>query len=180
MHTPPVNRAIDGWESLQRLTPDGAVESEQRIRLEREVVAPTAEGARELGRRYWREVERSTLGLVRGRESVDGISLTVLGYRPVLLAFAPAQTVVSDRDVTCRYAIRGGLLVRGPHGSLALIQQRTPEPALRSVITGFYPRLAATPGRPGWSRPLYAVVQRRLHVWISRRFFRALVRGPSR
>ncbi len=169
----------DGWQSLQRLTPEGAVESEQRIRLDREVVAHTHAGARELGQRYWRQVEQSTFSLVRRNESDDGVSLNILGKRPVLLVFASAQTFVSDGDVTCRYAIRGGLLARWPHGALTLSQQRAPELALHSAITGFYPRLAARPGRPGWSRPLYALVQRRLHVWISRRFFRALVQGAQ-
>ena len=140
------------------------------------------EGARELGCLYWSEVEQSTFGLVRVRfvESSDGerqVELRVLDRGPVLLVFAPADIIVSGDGVTCRFAIRGGLLARGPRGSLTLTQLRLPAPGLRSVVTGFHPRLAARPGRPRWSRPLYALVQHRLHVWISRRFFRALAEG---
>lgn len=173
---------LDGWRSTHRLTPEGAVESEQYAELGSPAVEHSREGARELGCLYWSEVEQSTFGLVRVRfvGSSDGerqVELRVLDRGPVLLVFAPADIIVSGDGVTCRFAIRGGLLARGPRGSLALTQLRLPAPGLRSVVTGFHPRLAARPGRPRWSRPLYALFQHRLHVWISRRFFGALAAG---
>ena len=173
---------LDGWRSTHRLTPEGAVESEQYAELGSPAVEHSREGARELGGLYWSEVEQSTLGLVRVRfvRSSDGerqVELRFLDRGPALLVFAPADVIVSGDAVTCRFAIRGGLLARGPRGSLALTQFRLPAPGLRSVVTGFHPRLAARPGRPRWSRPLYALVQHRLHVWISCRFFQALAEG---
>ena len=172
-------RRLEGWRSVHRLTPDGAVESEQCAELGRPAVAHSPDGARELGRRYWSEVERSTLGIVRLRvvephDCKQRVDLRILGRGPALLVFAPADIAVSDDEIICRYEIRGGLLARRPRGSLTLTQRRAPHAGLRSVITGFYPRLAARPGRPGWSGALYALVQHRLHVWISRRFFRTL------
>jgi hypothetical protein len=173
---------LRGWRSVQQLTPDGAVESEETVPLERPVVAYSLAGACELGHRYFAEVERSTLRLVRPHAALQGphkgaTTLLVLGHRPALLEFAPAEVLVSSEEVVCRLAITGGLLARSPSGVLTLAQRRMPALGLRSAITGFYPRLAATPGRPRWSRPLYPLVQRRVHVWISRRFFRALVEG---
>lgn len=181
----PKPRTLRGWRSVRRLTSDGAVESEEQAQLEAPVVAHSDGGGRELGRRYWAEVERSTRGLVRLRRTGAGgpdedIDLRVLGRWPALLVLAPAEIAVSDDEVTCRHAILGGILARSPRGSLTLTQRRAPDPSLRSVIAGFYPRLAARPGKPGWSRPLYGLVQHRLHVWISRRFFRALLEETAR
>jgi hypothetical protein len=182
VHRTRARSGLQGWRSVQRLTPEGAVESEQCVELGRLAVAHSAAGARDLGRRYWYEVERSTFGIVRARpvDEHERVALRVLGRRPALLEFAAAEIVVSDDEVTCHYPIRGGLLARGPRGALALTQRREPRLGLRSTITGFYPRLAARPGRPGWSRPLYALVQHRFHVWISRRFFQALAEGRRR
>ena len=58
---------LRGWESTQRQTALGAVESEQRVRLLRPVVDGSVDGAQRLGSAYWREVERFTFGLVRSR-----------------------------------------------------------------------------------------------------------------
>jgi hypothetical protein len=51
---------VDGWESWQGQTDDGAIESEQRVMLSEPVVEFSAAGAERLGRAYWREVERAT------------------------------------------------------------------------------------------------------------------------
>src|SRR5215208_3931138 len=53
---------LRGWESTQRQTALGAVESEQRVRLVRPVVDGSVDGAQRLGSAYWREVERFTFG----------------------------------------------------------------------------------------------------------------------
>src|SRR5215208_3485223 len=52
---------MNGWETWQRQTVDGAVESEQRVAVREPVVDFSAAGAERLGRAYWREVERFTL-----------------------------------------------------------------------------------------------------------------------
>jgi hypothetical protein len=83
---------LRGWESIQRQTAHGAVESEQRVRLVRPVVDGSVHGAQRLGSAYWREVERFTFGLVRSRQGVDGVELQLLGRRPLLLAFAQPVT----------------------------------------------------------------------------------------
>jgi hypothetical protein len=62
---------LRGWESTQRQTALGAVESEQRVRLLRPVVDGSVDGAQRLGSAYWREVERFTFGLVRVRQGGD-------------------------------------------------------------------------------------------------------------
>ena len=64
---------LRGWESTQRQTALGAVESEQRVRLVRPVVDGSVDGAQRLGSAYWREVERFTFGLVRVRQGLHGV-----------------------------------------------------------------------------------------------------------
>src|SRR6478609_6411095 len=67
-------RLPEGWQSTLTRR-DGEVDSEQWALSPQPVVAPTLEGARRLGHEYWRAVTRSTLGLVRVRESRDGVEL---------------------------------------------------------------------------------------------------------
>ncbi len=55
------------WSSTQTRSPAGAFESVQRIAFPAPVVERSAAGARRLGEVYWREVERSTLGVIRTR-----------------------------------------------------------------------------------------------------------------
>ena len=51
---------------------------------------------------------------------------------------------------------------------------------LESAIAAFHPRLAARPGAPAWTGELYKRVQARLHVAISRSYFRELTGGAAR
>ena len=53
-------------------------------------------------------------------------------------------------------------------------------PELRAALTGFVPRLGLRPGYPRWTATLYDQLQRRIHVAISRRFFRSLIEGAYR
>ena len=76
-----------GWQTSQRQTADGAVESEQRVVLEAPAVAFDEMGASALGERYWQEVQRATYGLVRVRRA-GGVELRLFGRGPVLLSFA--------------------------------------------------------------------------------------------
>jgi hypothetical protein len=155
---------------------DGAVESSQQVWVEEPVVAMTADGARQLGASYWREVRRSTRGLVHVRESAADVQIRVIG-RPTLLRFSPAEVTVTAEEVSCTYAITGGLLTRGPDGSITFTQRILEDRVeLWSGITGFHPTLAARPGAPRWTGELYKQIQARLHVAISGDYFRRLIR----
>ena len=154
------------------MAPDGTIELTQRALLPQPVVEPSEDGALRLGALYWPEVRAVTRGLVRVRELSVGVQLRLLGI--VLLAFAPAATEVTDDEVACTFAIRGGLLARLPGGALTLAQE-TGVPAIRSTITGYAPRFAARAGGPGWTGALYTHVQQRVHAAASRRYFRRLI-----
>jgi hypothetical protein len=79
--------------------------------------------------------------------------------------------------VKCTYPISGGVLTRSASGTISFSQEAGPPPALASAISGFFPRLAAAPGRPSWTGAFYEHVQRRLHLAVSKRYFDALVEG---
>jgi hypothetical protein len=167
---------LRGWESTQRQTALGAVESEQRVRLVRPVVNDSVDGAQRLGSAYWQQVERFTFGLVRARQGVDGVGLRLLGRRPLLLAFAQPVTDLAQGSVRCCFPITGGLLAYQPGGEIVFAQDRVGDRlCLRSSITGFFPALAARPGEPDWTGALYSQVQRRIHLAISRRYFSRLI-----
>ena len=159
-------RRLQGWNSVYTRGPDGAIESDERIALTGPVVAWTKAGARELGQRYWAEVRRATFGLVRLRERRDGSELRLLPLDACLLRFGRAELVAGEHGVACRFPIRGGLLAKGAAGALVLSQSADETPQLRAAVTGFVPRLGLRP---------YDHIQRRVHVAISRRFFRRLL-----
>jgi hypothetical protein len=167
---------LGGWESTQRQTAHGAVESEQRVRLLRPVVDGSVDGAQRLGWAYWREVERFTFGLVRVRQGVDKVELRLLGRWPLLLAFGQPVTDIAEGSLRCCYPITGGLLAHQPGGEIVFAQDQVGDRLwLRSTITGFFPALAARPGEPDWTGALYSQVQRRIHLAISRRYFTRLI-----
>ena len=166
---------MDGWESWQRQTDDGAIESEQRIALAAPVVEFTPAGAEQLGRVYWREVERVTGRLVRARHRMGALELRLLGRGPTLLRFGGPTVEVTSTLATCSYSIEGGLLARFPAGEISFAQVGGSEPAVRSTIRGFFPRLAARAGEPDWTGALYNQVQSRIHVAVSRRYFARLI-----
>jgi hypothetical protein len=164
------------WESTQRQTAQGAIESDQRVRLHLPVVDGSVDGALRLGRAYWREVQRFTFGLIRARQGDDGVELRLVGRRPLLLAFGPPVVDVAEGSLRCRYPITGGVLAREPAGQIVFAQERVGDRLrLRSTITGHFPTLAARPGEPDWTGALYSQVQRRLHLAISRRYFMRLI-----
>jgi hypothetical protein len=168
--------SIFGWATEQRQESDGSVESEQRVSLTAPVCAFDREGAAALGDNYWLEVERATRGLVRTRRS-NGVELRVLGRRPVLLAFDPPQIEARPGRIRSEFAIRGGLLTQRPAGAISFEQIDHGNILLRSTITGFFPSLAARAGKRSWTGALYSKLQSRIHVAISRRYFRHLVEG---
>jgi hypothetical protein len=155
---------LEGWSSVQERGEDGAIESDERVRLSRAVVPATEAGARLLGERYWLTVRRASLGLVRLRRTRGGSVLRLAGAP--LFRFAPAELASGADGVRCSFPIRGGLLARRPGGRLVLSQSAEGE--LRAALTGFVPRLGARP---------YDRIQRRLHGAISRRFFGSLIGG---
>ena len=168
---------MDGWETWQRQTGDGAVESEQRVPLRAPVVEFSSDGADRLGRAYWREVERVTRRLVRPRESNGSLELRLFGQGPVLLRFGRPVLKASKLLAECSYPIEGGLLAQRSAGEIVFAQYGGSEPTIRSTIRGFFPRLAARQGQPDWTGALYSHVQSRIHVAISRRYFARLIRG---
>lgn len=170
---------LTDWKTSQRQLPDGAVESEQRVTLSAPAVAFDDDGATALGERYWREVERATHGLVRARRTAEGVRLRLLGRGPVLLSFAPPRLEVEAHKVRCSFPISGGGLARRASGELTFAQLDGERVELRSAIRGFYPALAAHEGRRDWTGALYNSVQSRIHVAISRRYFKSLAAGAT-
>jgi hypothetical protein len=166
---------LDGWRSEQRVSRHGDVESTQRVLAGSLVVPGTTAGAARLGDLYWAEVVRFTRGLVRVRAAGASIELRVLGRGPALLRFGPPVIEVSDALTRCAYPIRGGGLARRAGGEIAFAQAAGVEVELSSVIRGFFPTLAARPGGPRWAGLLYSHGQRRIHLAISRRYFRRLI-----
>jgi hypothetical protein len=160
-----MRRELEGWRSLQSRGVDGSIDSDERVRAARPVVERSDRGARRLGDRYWLEVTRASRGVVRNRGTAEGVELRLLGG-PCLLRFGRAETAHDADLVFCRYAIRGGALARRPGGVLSLSQAGGDEPELRAAICGFAPRLRGA---------LYEQVQRRVHLAISRRYFRQLI-----
>jgi len=171
---------VDGWETRQRQTNDGAVESEQRADLRAPVVEFSEAGAEQLGYAYWREVERTTRRLVRARERRGSVELRLLGRGPALLRFGAPTIEATSTLACCRYPIRGGLLAQRSEGEILFEQADGPSPVLRSAIRGFFPRLAARQGRPDWTGALYNRVQSRIHVAVSRRYFARLIAEAGR
>ena len=153
---------LEGWRSFAQRDEDGAIESDERVLVSRPVVPATEAGARLLGEHYWYTVRRASFGLVRLRGTREGTVLRLA--RAPLLRFAPAELSAGDDGVRCSVPVSGGLLARRPGGTLVLSQ--SPDGELRAALRGFVPRLASRP---------YEWIQRRIHVAISRRFFRRLI-----
>lgn len=166
---------MDGWETWQGQTSEGAVESEQRVILRAPVVEFSEAGAEHLGRSYWPEVERVTGRLVRAREREGSLELQVLGHGPSLLRFGRPSFEATATLACCRYPIEGGLLVRRPSGEIVFAQDGGSPPVVRSAIRGFFPSLAARKGKPDWTGALYNRFQSRIHVVVARRYFARLI-----
>jgi len=170
--------AVNAWSSTQTRSSSGAFGSVQRIAFPAPVVARSAAGAQHLGELYWREVQRSTLEIVRARQTRHGLEARLLGLPPALLRFGAPEQTVTEELVRCAYPIDGGLLARTPGGSISFTQAGTGAVELTSAIDGFFPRLATrSPGRR--KGILYSQVQARLHVFLGRRYFARLWRERS-
>lgn len=141
------------------------------MRVAHPVVERSRAGARRLGERYWCEVARTSRGAVECRDTTRGIELRLFGFGPCLLRFGPAELDVGADTVSCRYPVRGGVLARRPGGVFTLSQAGRGQPELSASVSAFLPRLSFP--------PLYDRLQHRLHVRISRRYFRSLIAEGS-
>jgi hypothetical protein len=158
---------------------DGSVGSLHRVKLARPVVPFSIAGALDLGRSYWPEVERCTAGIVRRQKQSAGVELCFFGRGPALLRFGEPRLEADSVRAVCCYPIQGGLLARRPGGSISFEQRSGDQLELRSMISGFHPRLAANPGAPHWTGTLYNL-QSRIHAAIGRRYFSSLRRRGRR
>jgi hypothetical protein len=171
--------ALSGWETLERVTESGAMESRQTVHADRPVVDASEAGARWLGLRYWRAVEDATGGVVRAGWREEGGRLHLLGG-VTLLRFGPPELSSADGVVFSRYAIDGGLLAVRAGGTVTLEQRLAGEGVELTVsVEEYLPRLAARVGAPRWTGLLYARAQSPLHVAVSRRYFESLARGAQ-
>ena len=161
---------LDGWRSLERVRPDGAIDSVQSVLIAAPVVEATADSARSLGERYWRQVRRASHGLVRWREHDGRVELRLLSAGPPLLRFTPTRVSTGPGEVGCSYAIDGGLLTRRPGGAISFTQTDGDPAELSVAVEGYFPRLGV----------LLGPLQRRFHVHVSRRYFRAWLREARR
>lgn len=162
--------------SIPYASADG-LETVDSIELPRKLVAASPDGVAELGRWYWREIERSTRGLVRARVADDGIRLALAGSL-TLLRFAAPSLTVSDELVECRYPIVGGYLAARPGGSLAITQRAGRTAQLEIGVYGYHPRLAGA-GTSLHRGLLYRMLQAPLHRRLSRRSLTRAVRRSA-
>jgi hypothetical protein len=170
---------VTGWETAERVLESGAFESRQRVLVAEPVVEASEAGARTLGVTYWQAVDRFTRGGVRASWTGDGGKLRLLGAA-TLLTFGPPRLSGDGGLVSCRYAIRGGLLALRAGGSVTLAQRPVGERQELSVtVEGYLPRLAARVGAPLWTGMLYAKGQSPFHALVSRRYFELLLRSRA-
>ena len=154
----------DDFRSIERRSPDRSLVTEQTLETGHPIVPFSDAGARALGGGYWVEVTRATRRLLRYRDTGEGLELRILGVPPALLRLGSVDVAVDTERVSCTYRIRGGLLALGEGGTISVSQVGRSPTELRVVVDGFLARGG-----------LVYALQRRLHVAISRRFFRRLV-----
>ena len=172
-------KALTGWETVERVTEAGSIESRQRVLVDRPLVERSDAGARWLGVRYWQAVQAVTRGAVRAGWEGEGGRLKLLGGA-TLLRFGPPQLSVDSGVVSCCYTIEGGLLAVRAGGTVTL-EQRPADERIELVVSveEYLPRLAARVGAPRWTGLLYARAQSPFHVEVSRRYFQSLA-GDAR
>jgi hypothetical protein len=170
--------SLPGWSSTEHVAPDGSLESHQSVRIDRAAVPCSEAGALRLSSAYWQEVERATSGLVRVERTPDRVELRVLGVGPALLRLGGPEVSVAAGEVVCRHVIEGGLLACRGAGSISFAQLEHSEPRLVLGVTGFLPRFGPRPGFFRLVGVLYANVQSRVHVHVSRRYLERLIASP--
>src|SRR4051794_37700806 len=101
--------AVTSWETSERVLESGGFESRQRVLVGEPVVEASEAGARTLGVTYWHAVDRFTRGCVRASWTGGGGKLRLLGGA-TLLTFGAPELCFDDGLVSCKHAIKGGLL----------------------------------------------------------------------
>ncbi len=132
-----------------------------------------------LGRTYWKFLQRVTLGLIRVVYTDHERAVVLLSKPLTLLRFEPPEYDLDTNHGNIRWRIRDGLLVaKGGHGCgfLALDVQKQPvEDAdqakirIEVEVANFYPSIAA-----GFSMPVYKATQSFIHVLVTHAFLRSL------
>jgi hypothetical protein len=142
----------------------------------------SAEHLERLARTYWRFLSRVTLGLIQVRYSEHERSIVLL-LRPLKLLTFHAPEYEMDRvHGLVRWRIARGVLVakrgRDGGGYLQIEVRRNPSEDAAQVqlhvtveVANFYPSIAS-----GLSRRVYDATQSRIHVIVTNRFLRSLVR----
>ena len=175
----PAVSAGTGWETSEHALESGGFESRQRVLVAEPVVEASEAGARTLGVTYWQAVDRFTRGGVRASWRGGGGRLKLLGGA-TLLTFGPPELSFDGGLVSCRHAIRGGLLALRAGGSVTLAQRPEGDQQELSVtVEEYLPRLAARAGAPRWTGMLYAKGQSPFHAAVSRRYFELLLRSAN-
>jgi hypothetical protein len=170
---------VTGWETSERVLESGAFESRQRVLVPAPAVEASEAGARTLGVTYWQAVDRFTRGVVRASWTGGGGRLRLLGGA-TLLTFGPPELAFDDELVSCRHAIRGGLLALRAGGHVTLAQRSEDGGYELSVtVEGYLPRLAAATGAPRWTGILYAKGQSPFHAAVSGRYFSLLTQDRA-
>jgi hypothetical protein len=160
---------LEGFRSTDSRADDGSIETEERILAVAPVVPFSESGARELGRAYWASIPQVSRGLVRACVRDGGVVIRLVAVAVPLLRFGPAEVLVEDERLTCRYPILGGLLALRPGGALVIAQTGKEPAEIHVAVTGFAARLGG--GR------VYRHLQQRIHVAVSRRVFARLLEG---
>jgi hypothetical protein len=135
-----------------------------------------------LARTYWRFLSRVTLGLIHVAYTEQGRAIVLLAPQLKLLTFQPPEYEMDRDHGLVRWRIARGLLVakHGRDGGGYLqIEVRRGEPArdgearlhVAVEVANFYPSIASRLGRR-----FYDVTQSRIHVIVTNRFLRSLVR----
>jgi hypothetical protein len=142
----------------------------------------TAEYLERLARTYWRFLSRVTLGLIQVRYSEHERSIVLL-LRPLkLLTFRAPEYEMDRVHGLVRWRIARGVLVarrgRDGGGYLQIEVRRNPaEPSAQAhlhvtvEVANFYPAISSRLGRR-----VYDATQSRIHVIVTNRFLRSLVR----
>jgi hypothetical protein len=187
LRRPPPGAVIADSRSLTSLDDaTGAVRSVQSavVTLPSDALAQiwSPEYLERLARTYWRFLSRVTLGLIKVRYSEQQRSIVLL-LRPLKLLTFHAPEYEMDRvHGLVRWRIARGVLVakRGREGGgyLQIEVRRNPSEDEAQAhlhvtveVANFYPAIAS-----GLSRRVYDATQSRIHVIITNRFLRSLVR----
>ena len=130
--------AVEGWETWHRQTGGGAVESEQRVALDRRswssrARAPSGSAA-PTGARCAVSLAPRQAPPARERARAAG------ARRPGSVRFGAPTVEADDTRVICSYPILGGLLASRAAGEITFEQTTD---AMRSTIRDFFPRRRA-------------------------------------